>query len=97
MATLFFLRINGEDLRTLPRITRELFVPTAATGLSSLEQVAEWLKENRVRAADLLDFAFLAGDAAYNPDEPSTWDATACFGGLLSEGFPVVYVPSVVF
>lgn len=98
VATEFFLRINGKDLRPLPRIAKEAFVLSVATGLFDVDQAAEWLRENRVRSKDRLDYAVLAWHAEFDAELPSIWDATgAALSGVTTSIFPSPLVINVVF
>lgn len=49
-----FVSVNLSPLRDIPTTHAEAFVLAVATGVYSLEQAAEWLKDARVRASDRL-------------------------------------------
>jgi death-on-curing family protein len=46
VAMRFFLEINGVSLRQPPRIAAESFVLTVATGLFTVAQVSEWIRQH---------------------------------------------------
>lgn len=72
VATLYFLEQNGETLRELPRISKEAAVLSVATSLLSVQETAEWLYVNRLRAVDRVEYAvlsFIEDIEPMNPDE----------------------------
>ncbi|WP_368784562.1 type II toxin-antitoxin system death-on-curing family toxin [Arthrobacter sp. SX1312] len=71
-----FLRLNGEQLRSLPLIAKEAFALSASTNLIGFSDVAEWLQEHALRPSDRVDMAALVSpgngiwtgrDALYKP------------------------------
>jgi prophage maintenance system killer protein len=78
LAAQAFLRINSVPLRELPIIDRLAFVAAVAENVLKLEQIAEWLKGNRLRASDRLDFAVLAKKAEFDEDAEGLWNGIHC-------------------
>ena len=87
LAASLFLRSNGHPLRDTPTIAREAFVLVSSVNLFSVEQIAEWLEEHRLRASDRKLMALVAG--SFRVHEDGTFDAeNALMAGLVSNGFP---------
>ncbi|UOD80367.1 type II toxin-antitoxin system death-on-curing family toxin [Paenarthrobacter ureafaciens] len=74
LATNLFLNINGEQLRDLPTISQQALTLLAAVGLEdfAIPEVAEWLRENRLKASDRIRYAVLGvpGGSSTNPAAP---------------------------
>ncbi|MDJ0314017.1 Fic family protein [Arthrobacter sp. H35-D1] len=97
LAASAFLLANGSPLRISPMISREAFVVAVATGVFSVPQAAEWFKENRERASDLLDFAVLALHAEEGVQN-GVWNGSDCnLAGVSLGGIPHAMPLHIVF